>query len=645
MNLLPKTSEEFATKEYWNKFFQKRGKLAFDWYGEFPELCGALSKYIKTKDKILNVGCGNSKLSVDMFKTGYSTITNIDISEVVIEQMKKTHRNIGEWIQMDATKMTFDDESYSVILDKGTLDAMMSEESESEMALNYFNEVKRVLKNGGRFVIISLLQSHILETLLSYFPSNNFLFRIVRCLEAEQKTSETNEDKSSMPVFVIVATKFMKLPSPIYEMSGDGESIERMSDSKELTESVLTIQRTSMIRNGLIKKNAYEDEIKFDLFRPNEKTPRFTLYILDQKSSRNLKDYAAFIVPQGRETEWLFSTKQGRRKLLESAQHLRLAIVILHRNQTYTSLDDVKIEINETVKSFAPKDVTDMSKIPFLSLGSDVGSREIVFKGTSSFSGDFVVEDVQSEKMLYRRLIFLSNQSVIQSEALLKVGKKTIDYSYLSCQHHMYMILGMLIAQNEKDLRNFVVGLGGGGLLMYIYQYFQELNVDVCEIDPDIVRVAKEHFGLVDDNNRLKVIVDDGLKVIEHFDDTKFNSILFDIDSKDQSLGISCPPKEFLDIGILSAVRKSLSAGGIFILNFVCRDVSLRDGVVNDLKAIFPYIISYKLEEDVNEIFYCFKENVKDINEKFIKAAKKLNSFKKNSVDLYELLEGLNIHA
>lgn len=580
-----------------------------------------------------------------MFNTGYNTITNIDISEVVIEQMKKTHRNIGEWIQMDATKMSFEDESHTVILDKGTLDAMMSEESESEMVLNYFKEVKRVLKNGGRFVIISLLQSHILDTLLNFFPSNNFLLRIVRCLEAEQKTSESNEDKSSMPVFVIVATKFMKLPSPIYEISADGESIERMPDSKALTDNVLSIQRTSMIRNGLVKKNAYEDEIKFDLFRPNEKTPRYTLYILDQKSSRNLKDYAAFIAPQGRETEWLFSSKQGRRKLLESAQHLRLAIVILHRNQTYTSLDDVKAEINEAVKSFAPKDIRDMSKIPFLSLGSDVGSREIVYKGTSSFSGDFVVEDVQSENKLYRRLIFLNNQSVIQSEALLKAGKKKIDFSYLSCQHHMYMILGMLMAQNENDLRNFVVGLGGGGLLMYIFQYFKELNVDVCEIDPEIVKVAKDYFGLVDDNNRLKVIVDDGLQVIKNFNDTKFNSILFDVDSKDQSLGISCPPKEFLDKGILNAVSKSLSTGGIFILNFVCRDATLRDGVVKELKEIFPYIISYKLEEDVNEIFYCFKEDVKDYNDKFTKASNKLNSFKKNTVDLYELLDGLKINS
>lgn len=31
MNLLPKSSEEFANKEYWNQFFQKRGENAFEW--------------------------------------------------------------------------------------------------------------------------------------------------------------------------------------------------------------------------------------------------------------------------------------------------------------------------------------------------------------------------------------------------------------------------------------------------------------------------------------------------------------------------------------------------------------------------------------------------------------------------------------
>ena len=50
MDLLPKNHQEFRQKEYWDSFFKKRGKKAFEWYGEYGELCGILHKYIKTKD-------------------------------------------------------------------------------------------------------------------------------------------------------------------------------------------------------------------------------------------------------------------------------------------------------------------------------------------------------------------------------------------------------------------------------------------------------------------------------------------------------------------------------------------------------------------------------------------------------------------
>lgn len=35
------------------------------------------------------VGCGNSKLSEQMFDSGYENVKSIDISEVVIERMKE----------------------------------------------------------------------------------------------------------------------------------------------------------------------------------------------------------------------------------------------------------------------------------------------------------------------------------------------------------------------------------------------------------------------------------------------------------------------------------------------------------------------------------------------------------------------------
>lgn len=52
MNLLPRSSKDFGSVDYWDKFFQQRGKKAFEWYGSYLELCGLLHKYIKPREKV-----------------------------------------------------------------------------------------------------------------------------------------------------------------------------------------------------------------------------------------------------------------------------------------------------------------------------------------------------------------------------------------------------------------------------------------------------------------------------------------------------------------------------------------------------------------------------------------------------------------
>ena len=93
MSFLPYTHSEFQAKEYWDSFFSKRSK-AFEWYGEYTDLCHVPHKHLKPSSRVLVVGCGNSKLSEELYDAGFQTIDNIDtcISDIVIQQMSAKNR-------------------------------------------------------------------------------------------------------------------------------------------------------------------------------------------------------------------------------------------------------------------------------------------------------------------------------------------------------------------------------------------------------------------------------------------------------------------------------------------------------------------------------------------------------------------------
>ncbi|KAH8326825.1 hypothetical protein KR074_001468 [Drosophila pseudoananassae] len=663
MNLLPKTREEFAQTDYWNEFFKKRGEKAFEWYGEYLELCDQIHKYIKPADKILMLGCGNSKLSMDMYDSGFRDITNIDISPVAVKKMLEVNaksRPDMKFLQMDATAMTFTDESFSVALDKGTLDALFADDAKETRLVveNYFKEILRTMRNGGRYVCISLLQEHILSFLLDYLPRNNCMLRIVHCLGVEQANKEKNSDDAlTLPVFVVIATKFKSLPMPILEFGLGNDKMQRFTATSELMNAVLSVQKAALVCNGLAKSSiAGHNEVTMDLHRPSETDPRYTIHILDQPPARGLGKYAAFIVPQGREIEWLFGTPEGRKKLQESANFQRLAVVTLHRDQVYSTLDEVKLELADSIKNLSPSGLTD--QIPYLSLGSDVGKRETLICGFSKISGDFRIEEVEANGKTLRRLIFLSNQFVVQSEALVKTIKikgkkerKKIDFGYLACQHHLYMSVGVQLAttlQNprkdvEKDV--LVVGLGGGGLCSFLHAALPHARITAVEIDPIMLEVAEQYFELKQDK-RFHVVIDDGLAFVERCrnEDIHFDAVLFDVDSKDLSLGMSCPPQSFLANDILQHIKEIIGPKGLFMLNLVCRDESLRGSAMEGLRKVFPAVCSYKLDEDINEVVYCANDEkyktVEQWRKQFGTAGRGLNgAVKEQKLALEDALE------
>jgi len=58
-----------------------------------------------------------------------------------------------------------------------------------------------------------------------------------------------------------------------------------------------------------------------------------------------------------------------------------------------------------------------------LSIGDEINIRTERYRGMSSLSGEFVVEDVDIGGELRRRLIFFSNKNLVQSEARLVQGQ------------------------------------------------------------------------------------------------------------------------------------------------------------------------------------------------------------------------------
>lgn len=174
-----------------------------------------------------------------------------------------------KFLLSDATNMKkFRDGQFSVVLDKGTLDAILVDTSEATMTLTekYWSEIDRVLRIGGRYVIISLLQEHIIKALLQRFPPNNWMFRVVRCVDVEHRSAEDQTNSVQMPVFMVVATKMKMLPMHVLEICTVGDKNVRVKHPDEILNEVSVLQKAAVAMNGL-KRTNISGEIKNEVVK------------------------------------------------------------------------------------------------------------------------------------------------------------------------------------------------------------------------------------------------------------------------------------------------------------------------------------------------------------------------------------------
>lgn len=246
------------------------------------------------------VGCGNSELSEQMYDTGMcEDIVNIDISEAVIRQMQE--RSAGKrpkmsYLLMDVLQMDFPDAHFQVVLDKGTLDAILTDDEEATLSKvdRMFAEVSRVLQVGGRYLCVSLAQAHVLKKAVEYFSQEGWVVRV------HEVAGSRDEQQFILPVFVYVMTKFKKIPGSAQQIleicPEEQDKPMRMESVERLVEAVRDRQHYALLCSQLSKTPCGE-QLSLDLCEKVSGRPRYTLHVVDSPSVKPSRDnrFAIFI--------------------------------------------------------------------------------------------------------------------------------------------------------------------------------------------------------------------------------------------------------------------------------------------------------------------------------------------------------------
>lgn len=121
--------------------------------------------------------------------------------------------------------------------------------------------------------------------------------------------------------------------------------------------------------------------------------------------------------------------------------------------------------------------------------------------------------------------------------------------------------LALALTFQPDPQRVLILGLGGGSFPKRLYHDFPRLVVDVADIDPQVVAVAKRYFQVPEDA-RMRLIVKDGRRFVAETG-AKYDLIFLDAYNSD-TIPFHLTTREFY-----REVRARLAPGGVVVSNII----------------------------------------------------------------------------
>jgi spermidine synthase len=134
---------------------------------------------------------------------------------------------------------------------------------------------------------------------------------------------------------------------------------------------------------------------------------------------------------------------------------------------------------------------------------------------------------------------------------------KMDDLDYLGLPYAKSAMIGLAFTQ--KFERILVLGVGAGNIPMFLRKHYSDAQIDVIDIDPQIIALAKQYFNLLEDD-LLRAHAQDGRAFIENVQ-KPYDLIFLDAYT---AAGI---PKHLATQEFLLSLKKALKPSGAIIAN------------------------------------------------------------------------------
>ena len=205
--------------------------------------------------------------------------------------------------------------------------------------------------------------------------------------------------------------------------------------------------------------------------------------------------------------------------------------------------------------------------------------EELIDEGRSDFNHVVVTQEGTLRRMYFE----VEGRWLLQS---------TYDLARPEALHHevFQTMVGALLIQPEVQ-RMCMIGLGGGQLSNYLYRHVPGLEIDVVDICPEVVRLARAYFGVPDDP-RYRLHVDDGRVFVEAQARASVDLLVHDA-YRGHSI-----PKHLRTQEFFAACAERLTPGGVVVANMHRRSARYPTDRAT-MAAVFEHGYRFSSPDDV----------------------------------------------